>query len=224
MPTGRHLGNPTGHHSGIIPLFRNHLTRTAVATPPSLVNTVALAEHEWRDSHLSVVSQTPRMSRRKGDAWFWDSQNYPTCTASITTTLLVPRTPQGAAVEAANPGRQRQDFQQRDVVTFLSSPGPMAQERETRANCVEPSSATRARSLGATDDRRDYASLQSDGGRTHRTAPSAGRERRSLEIAGEAHLEVQAAKVTEAACRVGEAMEEMETKSLMEANLESADR
>ena len=42
-----------------------------------------------------------------------------------------------------------------------------------------------------------------------------------------AHLEVQAAqsKVTEAACRVGDAMEEMaKIKSLMEVNLESADR
>ena len=43
----------------------------------------------------------------------------------------------------------------------------------------------------------------------------------------EAHLEVQAAqsKVTEAACRVGEAMEEMaKIKSLTEANLEYARR
>ena len=43
----------------------------------------------------------------------------------------------------------------------------------------------------------------------------------------EAHLEVQAAqnKMTEAACRVGEAMEEMaKIKSLKGANLESADR
>ena len=43
----------------------------------------------------------------------------------------------------------------------------------------------------------------------------------------EAHLEVQAAqsKVTEAECRVGEAMEEMaKIKSPMEATLESADR
>ena len=43
----------------------------------------------------------------------------------------------------------------------------------------------------------------------------------------EARLEEQAAqsKVTEAACRVGEVMEEMaKNKSLMEANLESTDR
>ena len=43
----------------------------------------------------------------------------------------------------------------------------------------------------------------------------------------EAHLEVQAAqrKVTEAACRAGEAMEEMaKIKSLMKAIQESADR
>ena len=43
----------------------------------------------------------------------------------------------------------------------------------------------------------------------------------------EAHLEEQEAqnKVTEAACRVGEAMEEMaKIESLIEADLESADR
>ena len=51
-----------------------------------------------------------------------------------------------------------------------------------------------------------------------------GEAKRLLE---EAHLEAQAAqsKVTEAACRVREAMEEMaKIRSLMEANLESADR
>ena len=44
--------------SNMTPPFRNHLTRTAVAMPPSLVNTVAQAEHERRDSQLSVVSHT----------------------------------------------------------------------------------------------------------------------------------------------------------------------
>ena len=61
---------PNRHHSNILPLFRNHLTRNAVAMPPSLVNPVAQAyKHERRDSHLSVVSHT-RMPRRIGDVWF----------------------------------------------------------------------------------------------------------------------------------------------------------
>ena len=45
------------HRSNMILLFRNHLTRKAVAMPPSLVNTAAQADHERRNSQLSVVPQ-----------------------------------------------------------------------------------------------------------------------------------------------------------------------
>ena len=57
---------PNRHHSNILPLFRNHLTHNAVAMPPSLVNLVAQAEHERRDSHVSVVSHT-KDAEEKGE-------------------------------------------------------------------------------------------------------------------------------------------------------------
>ena len=40
---------------------------------------------------ICTVCHTPRMPRRKGDAWFWVCQNYPTCTAPTTTTPPVPQ-------------------------------------------------------------------------------------------------------------------------------------
>ena len=99
---------------------------------------------------------------------------------------------------------------------------------------MEPSPATKGEITGtgkgdptATDDRRDDATLQPDiGERTalHLVQDQIDEAKRLLE---EAHLEVNAAqtKVTEAACRVGEVMEEMaKIESLAKANLESADR
>ena len=49
---------PNRHHSDILPLFRNHLTRNAVAMSPSPVDRVVQAEHERRDSHLHAVPRT----------------------------------------------------------------------------------------------------------------------------------------------------------------------
>ena len=93
---------PNRHHSHIIPLFRNHLTRNAVAMPHSLVNTVAQAECERRDSHLPAVSHR---GCRKGNAWFWYSTHHGNSSCATD--------PQDAAVEAENPGRQRQDSSER---------------------------------------------------------------------------------------------------------------
>ena len=49
---------PNRHHSNILPLFRNHLTRNEVAMflPPP--NPVASTEHGCRDSRLPGVSHT----------------------------------------------------------------------------------------------------------------------------------------------------------------------
>ena len=46
------------HHSNILPLFRNHLTRDTAAMFPLLQNPVTSTEHECRDPHLPVVSHT----------------------------------------------------------------------------------------------------------------------------------------------------------------------
>ena len=72
-------------------------------------------------------------------------------------------------------------------------------------------------------ERRGDASLQPEVGGTHRT----GQIDEAKRLLEKAYLEVQKAqsKVIEAACRLGEEMEEMaKIRSLMEANLQSADR
>ena len=75
-----------------MPFFRNHLTRTTGAMLPSHVNTVAQAERERRDSHLSVSVTDPGCRGEKGALWFWGCQSHPTCDPSV---------------EGANPGRQQ---------------------------------------------------------------------------------------------------------------------
>ena len=138
-----------------------------------------------------------------------------------------------ATVEAANSARQQQDSSE----GVSSSSGQALghwhgkgkhlptvgshHQRQWRDHWDQQGDPT------ATDDRRDDPhSNQTVGGRTELdlVQDEINEAKRLLE---EAHLEVQAAqsKVTEAACRVGEAMEEMaKIKSLMEPNLESADR
>ena len=49
---------PNRHHSNILPLFRNQLTRNAVAMFPLPPNPVASTEHGCRDSHLPAVPHT----------------------------------------------------------------------------------------------------------------------------------------------------------------------
>ena len=121
---------PNRHHSSIIPLFRNHLTRTAVAMPPSLVNVTG-------EIPICPLCHTPKMPRRKGDAWFWGFQNYPTCTAPTTTTPPVPqhlkRLLLKQQIQAVNDRVPAKGCRH-----LLGKPWvDVAQERETLANCVE---------------------------------------------------------------------------------------
>ena len=81
---------PNRHHSNVLPLFRNHLTRNAVAMFPPPLNPVAPTERECRDSRLPPVPHTGD-AEEKGDAWFWGCQNYPTCTTPTMATLPVPQ-------------------------------------------------------------------------------------------------------------------------------------
>ena len=81
---------PNRHHSNIILLFRNHVTRNAVAMfppPPSPVISLSMGT----EIPVCPLCHTPRMSVRKGDAWFWGCQNHPTCTAPTTTNPPVPQ-------------------------------------------------------------------------------------------------------------------------------------
>ena len=49
---------PNRHHSNIVPLFRNHLARSAVATLPPPPTPVASTEHGCRGSLLPTVPHT----------------------------------------------------------------------------------------------------------------------------------------------------------------------
>ena len=49
---------PNRHHSNMLPLFRNQLTRNAVVMFPEPPNLVALTEHGCRDSHVPAVPHT----------------------------------------------------------------------------------------------------------------------------------------------------------------------
>ena len=73
---------PNRHYSNILPLFRNHVTRNAVAMFPPPPNPVISIEHGVPRFPF-VRCATHRGCR--GEAWFWGCQNYPTCTAPTTT-------------------------------------------------------------------------------------------------------------------------------------------
>ena len=49
---------PSRHHSNILPLFRNHVTRNAVAMFPPPSNPVISIEHRCRDSRFSALPHT----------------------------------------------------------------------------------------------------------------------------------------------------------------------
>ena len=151
---------------------------------------------------------TPRMLRRKGDAWFWGlpekSLQHPTRRLLLCAAHL-----NNVALKATNLGRQRQNSSE-------GMPSPSSQalnqkhgKRKHVSNCVELSSTTgryhwnQQNDATAADDRRETVDAQSPTWcKTRSTA------KRLLE---EAQLEAQAvhSNVTEASCRVGETMEEM---------------
>ena len=59
------------HHSNTLPLFRNHLTRSAVAMLPPPPNPVASTEHECRGSRLPAVPHIGD-AEEKGKRVFWE--------------------------------------------------------------------------------------------------------------------------------------------------------
>ena len=141
-------------------------------------------------SFAIVCLETQLPSRRKGDAWFWGCQNYPMCTAPTTTTPPVPQNLKTLLTEAANPSSQRQDPSEGmspppgQVLGTWHGKGKYVSavwghhQQQGRGHWhqqVDP------KEIG---DRREEASLQPDGGGTHRTGRGAGRGRRSQEIDG----------------------------------------
>ena len=172
---------PNRHHSSMSPLFRNHLTRNAVAMFPPPPNPVASIENGCRDSHLPGVPHTEEKGRRQKLFHVYSSHHDDPSGSTES---------QEAATEAANPSSQRQD------PSGGTSPPPGQalgkwhgkgkyvsavrghQQRQGRDHWnqqVDPEE------IG---DRRGEASFQPDVGGTHRTGSGAGRGRRSQEIAG----------------------------------------
>ena len=110
----------------------------------------------------------------------------------------------------------------------------MVQGREIRAICVEPSSTTWAKSREPASPH--SGNLVSDEEKRHSSQKVEGRAELDLvqdevdeakRLLEEAHVEVQAArnKVTEAAFRVGQAMEEMaQIRKLLAVNPEPTDQ
>ena len=82
---------PNRHHSNMIPLFRNHVTQKTQW--PCFLHLRVLSSQLSMGTETPVcpLSHTSRMPRRKGDAWFWRCQKYPTCTALTTTNPPVPQ-------------------------------------------------------------------------------------------------------------------------------------
>ena len=94
------------------------------------------------------------------------------------------RTPQDAAVEAAKPRPSTTGLPAKDVVTFLSSRGPLCQLCgaiiSDKGEITRISKAMQRRLVTAEITPHSNRTVEG----THRTGPSAGRDRRSLEIAG----------------------------------------
>ena len=61
---------PNEYRSNIFPLFRNHLTRNAVAMFPLPLNPVASTGHLCRDPHLPAVSHTENAEEEGGRVVF----------------------------------------------------------------------------------------------------------------------------------------------------------
>ena len=173
---------PNRHHSNILPVFRNHLTRNAVAMflPPP--NPVASTEHGCRDSRLTAVSHTEdaeEKGRRVGMSELsnvYSSHHHDPSGATES---------QDAAAEAADPSSQRQDTSE----GMSTPPGQAVGKWHGKGKYVSAVWSNHQR------QGRDHWNQQVDpkeiGDRRdqtvegpHRTGTGAGRDRRSQEIAG----------------------------------------
>ena len=208
---------PNRHHSNLIPVVRNHMTRTAVAMPPSFVNTVAQAERDRRDSNFVRSCHNTEDAKEKGRRVVLGFARIIQRVQHPPPRLLqFPRHLKMLLLK-----QQTQAVNDRNSSEGMSSPSGQAPCQLCGAIISNKGEITRTTKAiqYATDD----ASLQPDSGRTRTdldlVQDEIDEDKRLLE---EAHPEVQAAlsKVAEGACRVGEAIEEMaKVKSLMETNL-----
>ena len=172
------------------------------------------------------------MPRRKGDAWFWGCQNYPTCTAPTTTTPPVPTGPSRRLLlkqltQAVNDRMPAKGCRHLLVKPWANGTVKAKDVSAVRGHHQRQGGDHWNQQVGPEDtgDRRREASFQPDpdGGGTYRAGSGAGNEvdeaKRLLE---EAQVEVQAAQEQSDRSSIfgwGQAMEEMaQIKKLLEAN------
>ena len=152
----------------------------------SLWKVVLHLGHIRRESHMSVVSHTEDAEERGRRVVL----GFPELSNVYSThhdDSSCATTPQDAAVEASKPGPSTTGFQRRDAVI---KPSAMAREREARANCgaIISDKGDITGTSKAIQRRLMTAEITPHSNRTvvetHRTGPSAGRDRQSEEIAG----------------------------------------
>ena len=174
---------------------------------------------------------TPRMPRRKRDAWFWGCQNYPTCTAPTTTnppeplnlqTLLLKQKTQAVNDMIPAKGCRHLLVKPWATGTGKGNTCQLCGAITNNKGDITGTSKSVQRKL-VNDEGKQYPNRTMEG-RTELdlVQDEVDEAKRLLE---EAHVEVQAAKnkVTEAAFRAGQAMEDVaQIKKLLEANSEPA--
>ena len=136
---------PYRPHSNILPLFRNHLTRNAVAMFPQPPNPVASTEHGCRDSHLPTVPHTEDPEEKGRRVGFGSARTIQRVQLPQRRPLLCHNISRRCC-RSSKPKQSTTESQRRDVDTSWSSPGQVARERVRRVSCAGPSSTTRARS------------------------------------------------------------------------------
>ena len=207
---------PNRHHSHILPLFRNHVTQNAVAMFPPPPSPVISVEHGYRDSRLSAVPHTENAEEKRRRVVL-GCQNHPTCTAPTTTNPPVPQNLKTLLLkqqtQAVNDRIPAKGCRHLLVKHWASGTG--------KGNtCQLCGAVTNDKGEITGTSKSVQRKLVTDEGKHHPNRTVEGRTELDLaqdEVAKakrlleEAHVEVQAAqnKVTKAAFRVWQAMEEM---------------
>ena len=205
------------HHSHILPLFRSHLTRDTAAMFPSPQNTVTSTEHECPDPHLSAVPHTENAEDEGGCVVLGMPKLY-----SVYST---DHDDSSGATES-----QQQDPSEGMSSPVAQTPGewygkgqyvPAVWSHHQRQGRNHGNQQVHTAEIGV---QRGETTFQPEGGGTHGTGSGARRGRRSQEVAGRGPFgSTSSPEQTEAAFRVGQAMENMsQITNLLGANLEPA--
>ena len=207
---------PNRHHSNILPLFRNHLTRDTAAMFPPHPNPVASTEHGCRDSRLPAVPHTED-AEEKGRRVVLEMSELSNVYSSHHHDPSSTTESQDPAAEAADPSSQRQDTSE-----GMSTPPAQAWANGTgKGNTCQLCGAIINDKGDITGTSKSIQrKLVTDEEKRHSSRTVEGRTELDLvqdevdeaeRLLEDAHVAVQAAqnKVTEAAFRVGQPMKKM---------------